>query len=79
MLTADVSSSARETLALIEESGEETGVSIPDLTELSGQAKSTVTRHVSQLAANEVVVTWQDGKTKFARTTLTGRLLLRVA
>ena len=78
MLTANVSNSARETLALIEESGDGNGVSIPDLTERSGQAKSTVTRHVSQLAANEVVHTWQDGKTKYARTTLTGRLLLRV-
>jgi CRISPR-associated protein Csa3 len=76
-LAADVSSSARETLASIE--AEPEGVSIPELTERSGRAKSTVTRHISQLADGGAVTTWQDGKTKHARTTLTGRLLLRAA
>ena len=78
ILTAGVSESARETLASIEETGEKSnGVSIPDLTERSGQAKSTITRHVTQLASEGAITTWQDGKTKHARTTLTGRLLLR--
>ena len=75
MLTADVPSSARKTLALI--GGDAEGISIPALTERSGRAKSTITRHVSQLANEGIVATWEDGKTKYARTTLTGRLLLR--
>jgi len=77
-LTAGVSSSARETLSLIDE-GEAKGAeaSISELTERSGKVKSTITRHVTQLADGGAVTTRQDGKTKHARTTLTGRLLLR--
>ena len=80
ILTADMSDSARKTLALIEEREENgRGVSIPDLTERSEKAKSTVTRHIAQLAEDGVVATSQNGKTKHARTTLTGRLLLRAS
>lgn len=74
-LTADVPAKTRETLAAIARA--ENGVSVPELTEQTGQAKSTVTRHVQRLDENGVVSTWMDGKTKYARVSLTGRLLLR--
>lgn len=75
VLTADIPNSARRTLMLVNEAEDE--VSVPDLTERVGQAKSTVTRHVNQLADSGVVSTWTVGKTKHVRLSLTGRLLLR--
>lgn len=74
-LTADVPAKTRATLATIAQAENE--ISIPDLTDQTGQAKSTVTRHVQRLDENEVVSTWTDGKTKYVRVSLTGRLLLR--
>lgn len=73
-LTADVSDATIATLIAIEEAGR---VSVTELAEQSGQAKSTVARHVSQLADSGAVIISQDGKTKYARLSLTGRLLLR--
>jgi len=49
-------------------------VSIPDLTERTGQSKSTVTRHVTRLEQRGFVETDTRGKTKFTRVTITGRL-----
>lgn len=51
--------------------------SIPNITERAGVSKSTITRHVDELERVDAVETWRDGKTKFARLTLTGELLLR--
>ncbi len=75
VLTADVPNSAQDTLTLIAET--EDGVSIPELTDQIQHAKSTVTRHVNQLADSGVVTTWQEGKTKYAQLSFTGHLLLR--
>lgn len=75
VLTAKVPNSARDTLTLIAET--EDGVSIPDLTGQTQHAKSTVTRHVNQLANGGVVTTWQEGKTKYVQISFAGHLLLR--
>jgi CRISPR-associated protein Csa3 len=74
-LTATVPETVRRTLETIADA--EDAVSVPALTDRTGQSKSTVTRHVAQLADEGVVETWKDGKTKYARITLTGTLLLR--
>ncbi len=55
----------------------ESGISIPDLTNRTGSSKSTVTRHVTALADENAIETWTEGKTKFAKATITGHLLLR--
>jgi CRISPR-associated protein Csa3 len=73
-LTATLQDTTRSTLAALDDEGGE--ASIPALTEATGRSKSTVTRHVSQLADEELVETWSRGKTKHARIALTGRLLL---
>lgn len=52
-------------------------VSISDLTEARGIAKSTITRHLQQLEARGLVETWQEGKSKFAEITFTGALQTR--
>lgn len=52
-------------------------ISIPDLTDATGQSKSTVTRHVNQLDERGIVETWKEGRTKYVRLSFTGRLLLR--
>lgn len=52
-------------------------ISIPDLTERTGQSKSTVTRHVTRLEQRGFVETDTRGKTKYARVTITGQLGLR--
>lgn len=74
VLTADIPNSTRETLRRI--AAVDDGITIPELTDQTHQAKSTVTRHVNQLAAADVVTTWQDGKTKYTQISLTGQLLL---
>lgn len=74
-LTATVQGTTRETLRhIVAESG---GISIPELTERTNQSKSTMTRHVAQLADYSIVETWTEGKTKYVQGTLTGELLLR--
>lgn len=74
-LTAEIPSRTRETLAAIAQLGD--WVSLSDLAERTGHSKSTVTRHVSQLAENGVIDVKKDGKTKHGRISFTGRLLLR--
>lgn len=74
-LTADVSEKVWQTLATIADHDEE--VSIPDITASSEPSKSTVTRHVQELADAELVDTQTVGNTKFATATTAGRLLLR--
>lgn len=76
-LTATVEGTTRDTLRWIAEKPD--GTSIPELTELTGQSKSTVTRHVAQLEERDVVETWTEGKTKYVQSTLSGELLLRTA
>jgi len=74
-LTATIQDTTSNTLkAIAEVNGE---ISIPELTDETGNSKSTVTRHVTALAEEGAIQTWTDGKTKFATVTLTGRLLLR--
>lgn len=75
-LTAEIPDAAWPTLAQVRDAGDR--VSIPELAERSSSAKSTVTRHVIQLTEANAIETWRDGKTKYARISLTGRLLLRV-
>jgi CRISPR-associated protein Csa3 len=74
-LTANVSEKVWPTLATIAEHDRE--VSIPDITAHSKTSKSTVTRHVQELAEAELVDTRTGGNTKFAMATTAGRLLLR--
>ena len=74
-LTATLAETTRSTLAALEANGGE--ASIPTLTEMTGHSKSTVTRHVKQLAEEDLIETWTMGKIKHARITLTGDLLLR--
>lgn len=74
-LTADVSEKVWPTLAAIVDHERE--VSIPDITARSEASKSTVTRHVQELAQTELVDTRTAGNTKFATATTAGRLLHR--
>lgn len=83
-LGAGISDSTRQTLDLIsraadgdDDSDADGGVSIAEISQARGAAKSTVSRHVSQLADAGAVETYVGGKTKYARPTLTGQLLLR--
>ena len=76
-LTATLRETTRSTLAALESEGGT--ASIPTLTEVTGSSKSTVTRHVNQLTDEGLVEVWSEGKTKHARVTITGRLLLRNA
>jgi CRISPR-associated protein Csa3 len=59
-------------------SDHEDSVSVPELTERTGQAKSTVTRHISDLEDAGLVETWRDGKVKHLRMTTAGQLRLDV-
>jgi len=74
-LTADVSERVQPTLAVIADHDGE--VSIPDITARSDASKSTITRHVRELAEAELVDTRTAGNTKFATATTSGRLFLR--
>lgn len=74
-LTAHIPQPPRKTLAEIVV--EPDGLSIPALTDRTDQSKSTITRHVTQLAESDAVKTWTEGKTKHVRSTLTGELLSR--
>lgn len=74
-LTADVSERVWPTLARIAECDD--AVSIPELTTQSEASKSTVTRHVQELAEAELVDTYTEANTKFATVTAAGQLLLR--
>lgn len=71
-LTADVPDTTRTTLSAIAD--DDNAVSVPELTDATGQSKSTVTRHVNHLADQDIVETWKEGKTKHVRITLTGKL-----
>lgn len=73
-LTVHCPESAWQTLVSVEQVDE---TSLPSLTNDTGHSKSTVTRHVNQLSERGLVETWMEGKTKWVRSTLTGRLLLR--
>lgn len=74
-LTAQIQDTTINTLRAIAEGDDE--ISIPELTDITGNSKSTVTRHVAALAEKDAIQTWTEGKTKFAAMTLTGRLILR--
>lgn len=52
-------------------------LSLPELTERVDISKSTVTRHVTALEEEGLVDTWKEGKTKYVRVSLSGRLLRR--
>jgi CRISPR-associated protein Csa3 len=55
-----------------------TSVDVPQLTERTGRAKSTVTRHVNNLEAADLVETWREGKIKHIQLTTAGQLHLDV-
>lgn len=74
-LTATIQDTTATTLQTIADA--DGGISIPELTTQTGTSKSTVTRHVTALANENAIETWTEGKTKFARVTITGQLLLR--
>lgn len=73
-LIARCPESTWKTLVAIDRADE---TSLPTLTEDTGRSKSTVTRHVNQLADRDLVETRMEGKTKWVRVAITGRLLLR--
>lgn len=74
-LTAAIPSNTWNTLRTIDTLGRAT--TIPALTDETDVAKSTVTRHVNELADAGAVTTRQEGKTKHVELTLTGELHLR--
>lgn len=74
-LTAALKSATRPTLETLRQRGGT--ASVPTLTDETGRSKSTVTRHVAELADEGLVETWTEGKTKHVRVTLAGKLLLR--
>jgi CRISPR-associated protein Csa3 len=74
-LTAAIEETTAATLQTIVDT--DGGISIPELTDRTGVSKSTVTRHVTALADKGAIKTWTDGKTKHAKATITGRLLVR--
>ena len=74
-LTATLHETTQPTLAALEAQGGE--ASIPTLTDVTQQSKSTVTRHVNSLAEEGLIEVWTEGKTKHARLALPGELLLR--
>lgn len=76
-LTATLQDTVRSTLLCLDQNGGE--ASIPTLTEVTGSSKSTVTRHIKNLTDEGLVETWSNGKTKHARITLTGQLLLETS
>jgi len=73
-LTATVPSEQWSTLEAVERMSPE--VSIPDLGEELDATKSTISRHVADLADEELVTTTMRGKTKHVSITLAGELLL---
>lgn len=76
MIVGGVPNSALETLHVIVEN--ESGISIPALSERLGMAKSSVSRHVQQLEAIEAVSAEMQGKTKVVEPTFSGRLRARM-
>ena len=71
-LTAALKSATRPTLETLRQRGGT--ASVPTLTDETGRSKSTVTRHVAELADEGLVETWTEGKTKHVRVTLAGKL-----
>ncbi|AUX08197.1 CRISPR-associated protein Csa3 [Halalkaliarchaeum desulfuricum] len=74
-LTAQIPRSAVATFDLIAEFNEE--IALPELARESDQSKSTVSRHVDDLAGVEVVDTRFENNTKYVCLSQTGRLLRR--
>lgn len=74
-LTAQIPRSTTSTFALIAQFDE--GVSLPELANESDQSKSTVSRHVEQLADADIVETRFEDNTKYVALTQTGMLLRR--
>ena len=75
-LMADIPDQSRETLAII---GREERMALPEIADMSGHSRSTVTRHVNRLSEQDAVETWMEGRSKVVRITTTGRLLLGTA
>lgn len=74
-LTATLRETTIPTVTALKQVGGE--ASIPTLTDVTGQSKSTVTRHVKQLNEEGIVDVWTEGKTKHVEITLVGELLIR--
>jgi len=73
-LGADVPERAQSTLSLVAELGGPT--TLPELTETSDRAKSTLGRHLDELEERDVVATSTDGQTRVVELTLSGELWL---
>lgn len=73
-LMAGPPSEAWPTLEAVVRAGE---CSIPELVDSVPKSKSTVSRHVSKLAACGVIETWMEGQTKFVKATPTAEFLHR--
>ena len=75
-IAVTLSDSAHQTLAMIERHGPE--ASIPELTDRSESAKSTITRHVNTLEADGLVTARIEHRTKYVSMTFAGKLYLTV-
>lgn len=75
-ITATLSQGPHQTLAMI--GGHESEVSIPNLTERSESAKSTITRHVNTLEADGLVTARLEDRNKYVSITFSGELFLAV-
>jgi CRISPR-associated protein Csa3 len=74
-LTAPVPTEQWPTLETVQVEGP--NVSIPELDDALDTSKSTISRHLSDLASKDLVTTTMRGKTKHVSVTLSGRLLLQ--
>lgn len=73
-LTTPVGESTMETLRAVADAGGET--TLPELAEGEGPSKSTIGRHLDELAAAGAVRTQRHGKTRVVEVTLGGELRL---
>lgn len=76
-ITTTPSDGATETLAAVNAATDAT--SIPELTAQLDAAKSTITRHVNELVAADLLTAWTNERTKHVSITLSGRLYLQTA
>ncbi|WP_302081064.1 winged helix-turn-helix transcriptional regulator [Salinibaculum rarum] len=71
-ITGAIPESATETLDAVVRN--ESAIGIPELAEELNRAKSTISRHVRQLEAANVVTAEMRGKTKYVKSTFSGEL-----
>jgi CRISPR locus-related DNA-binding protein len=76
-LTNRLPGRARDTFRLVAEIDDGSGVSLPELSEQQGTARSTVGRHIQSLEKNGFVRTTREQKSKVAFLTPLGRITYR--